>query len=246
MKKKIIIGVCIVVVIIVGIVIFTLSNLDSIVKSVIESAGTKATGTQVTVKGVKISLSKGEAKIKGLKISNPEGFSDNPMISFGEITAQIDYKTGSVKNINIGNPSFLLEQKGTKTNFGVMQQYMSDKSSKEKTDEKAKSDETTEPSKEDDKIYQIDSFSINDAQIKVTSLDAGQSAEVKSGKIQFTDLKGTPDEICQQIISQIIKQIIQKSTQKAIQQTLELEIQKNLKGDLGKDINQQLNNFLGK
>jgi hypothetical protein len=241
-KKKIIIGICIVVVIIIGLVIYTLSNLDSIVKSVIESAGTKATGTQVTVTGVKISLSKGKATIEGLKVANPQGFSDNSMINFGEITAQVDYKTGAIKNIHIGNPYFLLEQKGTKTNFGVIQQNLSKKSSKQTSEKSTESERTAESSKKEAKSYQIDSFSINDAQITVTSLDTGKSAKVKSGNIRFSDLNGTPDEICQQIIAQITAQIIQASAQQAIQQ----EIQKNLKGNVGKAINQQLNNFLSK
>jgi hypothetical protein len=245
-KKKIIIGVCVVVVIIVGLVIYTLSNLDSIVKSVIESAGTKATGTKVTVTGVKISLSKGEATIKGLKVANPQGFSDDSMIDFGEITAQVDYKTGAIKNIHIGSPYFLLEQKGTKTNFGVIQQNLSKKSSKQASGKSTGSEGTTESGKKEAKIYQIDSFSINDAQITVTSLDTGKSAKVKSGKIQFRNLKGTPDEICQQIIAQITAQIIQASAQQAIQQTIKQEVQKNIKGNVGKAINQQLNNFLSK
>ena len=241
MKKKILIGICIVVAIIVGIVIYTLTNIDSIVKSVIENAGTKATGTQVTVTGVKISISEGKATIKGLEIANPGGFTDNSMISFGEITAQVDYKTGAIKNIHIGSPHFLFEQKGTETNFGVIKQNLSDKSNEKITEENNKKPTGKSESKEA-KTYQVDAFSINNAQVTATSSDTGKTAKLKIAKIKFDSLKGTPEEICQQIVVQLTTQIIQSAAQNILQQ----EIQKNVKGQAGKIINEQLINFLGK
>jgi hypothetical protein len=233
-KKKIVVSVCIIAVIVVGSIIYTLTNIDSIVKSVVENVISKATGTKVTIGSVDISLSKGKATIRGLKIANPQGFSNDSMMDLGAITAQINYKTGAITNLHIEKPYFLLEQKGSETNFDVIQKHLSGPEKTHSSEPK----ESSSSAKEKGSIYQIDSFKINDAQISVSSIDTGKSAKVTIDSIQLDNLKGTPDEICQQILLQITTQIIQSSAKELLQK----EIEKNL----GNTINSGINNFLGK
>lgn len=75
MRKIILIVVAVLVVAIGAGVAFLSSNLDSIVKKVIETAGTEVAGVKVSVGDVKISLSEGKATIAGLTVANPPGFS---------------------------------------------------------------------------------------------------------------------------------------------------------------------------
>ncbi|MHC4257076.1 MAG: hypothetical protein ACYSUH_01580 [Planctomycetota bacterium] len=85
MKKKILIGVGVVVLIIVILVMVLLGNLNGIVKGVIEKVGTSVTGVPVTVGSVDIKISEGSAAIKELSVANPAGFSAKPMLDFGEL-----------------------------------------------------------------------------------------------------------------------------------------------------------------
>lgn len=92
MKKgtKILIGLGIVVIVIVALFVFLVSNLDSIVKGAIEKYGSQATGTEVKVGSVHISLKNGEGSIGGFSIGNPSGFSTAHAFEMQNITVVID------------------------------------------------------------------------------------------------------------------------------------------------------------
>ena len=79
------------VVVLVGIGVFLLvSNIDGIVKNVIESVGSEVTGTRVQVASVAIDLTEGKGSLKGLSIANPASYPDGNALSFAELTLQID------------------------------------------------------------------------------------------------------------------------------------------------------------
>lgn len=91
--KKVLIGVsALVVLLVIGLVVIW-SNLDAIVKSAIQTYGSEATKTTVSVADVKLKLEAGEAMISGLKIGNPEGFSDPNIFELGMISTKIDIST---------------------------------------------------------------------------------------------------------------------------------------------------------
>jgi hypothetical protein len=87
--KRVLIGVVVVLVLLVaGGVYYTLSTLDAIVKGGIEHYGSEMTGCRVRVGSVRIELMTGKGTIRGLRISNPSGFSSKDAFSLGEITVQ--------------------------------------------------------------------------------------------------------------------------------------------------------------
>ena len=95
LKKIIVIAI---VVIVVGAAVgayYLLSNLNSIVAAAIEKHGSEVTQARVGVSGVDISLREGRGSIKGLSVSNPEGFSAHDAFSLEDITIDIDL--GSVR-----------------------------------------------------------------------------------------------------------------------------------------------------
>ena len=233
MKKKILIICCVIVIVLLGIGYFLFTNLDSIAKSLIESVGTEVSGTKVTVGSVKLSVTEGRATILDLQFANPKGFSDKPMISCGKITAQVNYSTAAITKIHIGSPHFLFEQKGTEDNFGLLQKYAA-KQSEDNTVEpkKEKSKDKTPP-----KEYQIDSFSIDNARVSFSSLDAKQSGEITINKIKFSELKGTADQIMEQIIAQLTEQIVLEVSKKIVLK----QVKGSLKGEAGDAVNKVLN-----
>ncbi|MDT8377145.1 MAG: hypothetical protein RQ867_10485 [Mariprofundaceae bacterium] len=91
--KKMLIGVVVLLVVAVGGLVYVWSNLDSIVKGAIETYGSEATKTAVSVAEVKLKLEAGEAKISGLKVGNPAGFTDPNIFELGMISTKIDTST---------------------------------------------------------------------------------------------------------------------------------------------------------
>jgi len=87
------IGVAALAVIAVGMLMFVWSNLDGIVKKSIQSFGSEATKTEVSVADVKLKLDAGQATIKGLKVGNPAGFTDANIFELGDISTKIDIST---------------------------------------------------------------------------------------------------------------------------------------------------------
>ncbi|HCS13852.1 MAG: hypothetical protein COS82_04725 [Zetaproteobacteria bacterium CG06_land_8_20_14_3_00_59_53] len=91
--KKVLIGVAVLLLIVVGAVLYVGSNLDGIIKTAIETYGSKATQTQVSVADVKINLQDGAGSISGLNVGNPKGFTDANIFQLGAIRTKIDTKS---------------------------------------------------------------------------------------------------------------------------------------------------------
>ena len=91
--KKALIGVAALLVVVGVGLVFVFSNLDSIVKEAIQTYGSEATKTTVSVADVKLELGEGRATISGLKVGNPAGFTDPNIFELGMISTKIDAST---------------------------------------------------------------------------------------------------------------------------------------------------------
>ena len=80
-----------VVVIVVGLI--AVVKLDSLIKTSVETIGPQVTGVAVTLEKVSLSLLKGELKLKGLVVGNPEGFSTPSAMSLGSFEARLNVKS---------------------------------------------------------------------------------------------------------------------------------------------------------
>jgi len=112
--KKTIIGMAGLIVVAVGIVIFVWSNLDRMVKGAIQTYGSEATKTQVSVARVNLRLESGQAGISGLTVANPGGFTDPNIFEIGNISVKIDATTVSqnplvIDEISISSPVVIYE-----------------------------------------------------------------------------------------------------------------------------------------
>ena len=183
MKKKILIGVGVVVLIIVILVMVLLGNLNGIVKGVIEKVGTSVTGVPVTVGSVDIKVSEGSAAIKELSVANPAGFSAKPMLDFGELAVKLDVKGKIINLVKVASPHILFEQKGKTSNFQTLMDNMSKDAEEKPAEEPAK--EEPAPAEGEPAIIQIDLIEIIDAQVTVISdaEDEPRNVTIKSLKI---------------------------------------------------------------
>jgi len=91
--KKILIGVLSLLAIFSAISIYVLSSLDGIVKDAIETYGSEATRTRVSVADVNITVETGKAIIHGLDVANPKGFSDSNIFDLAVINVKINTDT---------------------------------------------------------------------------------------------------------------------------------------------------------
>lgn len=99
--KKILFGLAAIIVLVVGGLVYVYVNLDDIVKTTIEKAGTRVTLADVTVDAVSIETTQNTAAIKGLVIGNPEGYKTDHAFSLGNISVRLDGSTLTSDTIRI-------------------------------------------------------------------------------------------------------------------------------------------------
>jgi hypothetical protein len=131
MKKAIIGGsVAVLVIVIVVILSYVLTNLDSLVAKAIEKHGSQVTGTSVHVSGVDLSLSEGRGSIEGLSVANPEGFHGAQAFQLGNITVDLDLESVRsnpivLDEVRIEAPMIHAEiAKDGKTNIGELRHHI--------------------------------------------------------------------------------------------------------------------------
>jgi uncharacterized protein involved in outer membrane biogenesis len=106
------------------------SNLDGIVKQMVETYGSEATGTKVTLEGVEIDLVGGTVALTGLTVANPEGYAAEHAFSLATISVSVDPQTLAedvivVKEVIIDKPEVTYELKGTKSNLDEIKDNVS-------------------------------------------------------------------------------------------------------------------------
>lgn len=117
MKRVLVIGggvVLALVVVVVAIVFYVFASLDSIVKTAVEEVGSEVTQTKVSLNGVEISLTAGSGALRGFSMANPQGFSDNNVVQFDEVSIALDLATVQsdpvvIKQIVIDGPRIVYE-----------------------------------------------------------------------------------------------------------------------------------------
>ncbi len=251
--KKVALGALLVLIIAIGFsVYYLLSNLDSIVKSAIETYGTEAAQTQVKVASVKIVLQDGSGAIKGLTVGNPAGFTAPQVFSLGEVSTQIDLKSLSeevpvIEHVTVRSPQvfFELNQAG-KNNLEALKQNIASGSSKGSSADKKSG---SEPKLIIRKLL----FTGGTINAKVVPLDKDYTLKLPS--VQLNDLGGktgaTPTQIADQALKALTEKALAAVKKEGIDQykkQLEGEVKKKLdeqKEKLGSDVQNKLKGLLG-
>jgi len=118
-----VIGLVAALIIVIGLALtFLVSNLDRIVKNVIETVGPEVTGTSVSVDAVSISLRSGKGSLARLAIGNPPGFSGADAFTLNEISIGLNLESLMsdvivIEQILIDGASLNFEQQGRSSNF---------------------------------------------------------------------------------------------------------------------------------
>ncbi|MDA1043752.1 MAG: hypothetical protein O3C57_00865 [Verrucomicrobia bacterium] len=224
--KKLFVGLGILVLVVMGVVLVAARNLDGIVKAAVEEAGTRVVGTDVRVDSVEIHLIKGRAILRNLTIANPEGYSDGAMIAIGEISADVDFRTGAIRDVQISQPYIFAEQKGRSSNFKTVRDHVSSKSQKEpkekapvttgvadghpgpKKSSPAPSAKRPAAEEKEPSTFQIDNFDMREAVVAYNVVDVGVTGRFSVARISFSGLNGTVEQVTKQALIQLASQVI--------------------------------------
>jgi len=103
--------------------------LDPLVATAIEKGSTFATGVETSVGSVDASLFAGRFGLKGLRLANPPGFSDDPFLDLGAAMASwqqgtILSQTIEMDELKVENVSVSLERGGSGTNYGKILDHL--------------------------------------------------------------------------------------------------------------------------
>lgn len=237
MKKIILIGLAVVVVLIAGAVWYLYSSLDSIVEEAIERYGTEAAGTRVEVGSVSISLSDGKGTLRGVSVANPEGFSSANALYFGEVTLQLDL--ASIRStpvvleqvfIDAAQVRLEMNEQGT-SNFDVLRKNLQKSSGGSGSSGEGSETRIT-----------IQSFEARNGKIDVDAPQLAEEMSIDLPTVRRSNLGGSggapPGEIGKQLLGAFGKEIAQAVARQGIQKAIE----KQLGGEAG----EALKKILGK
>lgn len=202
--KKFLFGTVLALVLLVGgSVWYVYSNLDRLVEQAIETAGTQTLGTQVSLDGVTLELAAGRAALRGLTIANPEGFSDNALLRFDELSVALDLANLSREHVGVLSvaalaPHVYFESRGGESNIDVLQRNL--QSSAE--DPAASDSSGAAPVR-----LSIARVDIEDIAATLDSDLLKNPVQAELGDIHLQNLEGTPDEIARQAANVLLRQI---------------------------------------
>ena len=243
MKKFILSLLAIIVIALGGVTYYTLTNLDAIVKNVIEKVGTKVTGSAVTVDSVSIGIKEGRGEISGLHLPNPKGFSSDHLFHLAQVA--LDIKPSSIfgdviiiDEVLIDGADIIAEQKGQQTNLQALldniEKNTASSDSSESAAEPASTDSTSEPVRLMIKKF---SFINNKASLETEQWDP---QVLKVPNIVMNNLGNettglTPEQLSVEVVNRLTKAV-----ESAAKAALKDRLQKEAKDALNKQLNDKL------
>jgi uncharacterized protein involved in outer membrane biogenesis len=116
----------VIILVIIALVIFVITNLDRGIKTAVETIGPEMTQSSVTLSSVDLSLTTGKGSFSGLRVANPEGFSADNAFTLGEISFAMDTEslatdTIIVESLRIVAPEITMERADGRSNLDRIQ-----------------------------------------------------------------------------------------------------------------------------
>lgn len=231
LKIVLIAGAAVVALVLIAVVVLG-SNLNRIVKAVVESTGTEMLGTPVGLGSVKLSLTEGSGGLYKLTIANPKGFSEANAFELDEVSLDLEIASVTtdeivIERVVIDGARILLEEKAGATNLKTL----SDRLTQTPTDTsgQAPAEESTSP-----KLV-IQELRFTNTQVRIVSEKLGGESSATVPDIILKDIgrKGagvTATEAGKQVMAPVMRKVLESAGRKI----LENEAGKGLKGLLNK------------
>jgi uncharacterized protein involved in outer membrane biogenesis len=188
MKKWILIGCGVVVVIVIAVVIMVASNLGPMIQTAVNTYAPDITKTKVSLGEVGISIFSAKAEIKDFFLGNPKGFSSPYAMQVGSVFVDVDEKsiagdTIIIDRIEVVAPDINYEKSGKADNFRTIL-----KNVKKSVGSEKKAATKQSGKKDSGKKMVIRNFVVKDGTVNLTTaLLAGQTI---SANLPDIHLKG--------------------------------------------------------
>lgn len=218
--KKILICGLIVVVVLIGVAIFAVGMfLDSAIKKGVETIGPQLTKVDIKLDGVSLSILSGSGSVKGLVVGNPEGYKTPQAINVGH--ASLAVSPGSLLSDKIVVKSVRVDAAEITFEGGLGGNNLS-KILDNVTAATGGADQKTEPSAPKDgkpgKKLQVDDFLVTGAKVNVSLTGMGdKTVSVLLPDIHLTNLgqgaEGiTSAELTKTVLNEVINAAIKVAT----------------------------------
>ncbi len=213
--KKIAISVAILLLVVTGGLVYIWSSLDDLVKEAIETFGSEATGTQVSVSDVKITLKTGQGEVRDLRVGNPAGFSAPDIFELGMISIRIDPTTLTrnpiiIDEIIIRSPSVFYEiNKSGISNVDVLKKNLRPA---------GRGEQTADKSTDEGKVKMIiRNLLVEDGKATVRVAALGEKVQtIKLPPIRLIDVGKKSGGATAAEIARILSRKLLKNVQKAV------------------------------
>lgn len=221
-RRKLFIGLAVVVLLLGGGLFYVFSQLDHLVARVIETQGSAATGTNVSVGGVSIRLREASGDISRLTVANPGGFR-GVALEFGNFSIDIDGSTVTsdpvvINEVIVREARVNVLQQGTANNLKALLDNLSGGAPAE-----PRADESAGP-----KII-IERFVLENAAASVSLPDLDERREVAVPTITLTDIGratngATASQAARQILTPVLERVLRSTATQSFRDRAQEEI----------------------
>jgi len=234
--KKLLLAGGLILVVVVGILVVVLSNVNSIVKTAIEVAGPEILQAPVEVKDVDISFLSGSGEISGLKVGNPEDFSGDyafyvDKLLIGLEVGSINEPKLHIRDVLIDAPSITFEGNFTNNNLKQLQKNIEEYSGGSIAGD-AEESSTESADQSTSQSVQIDHLLIKDANISIVmSFLGGETLSVTLPSVELVDLGKEEDLTIAEALHEVIDSLNQSIVPLVRSKAGDLEHQLKEKGE---------------
>jgi uncharacterized protein involved in outer membrane biogenesis len=223
------------------------SNLDSLVKRVVEDVGSDTLGTKVSLSSATVSISDASAVLRGLEIANPDGFEAGNAFELGAIEVSIDPASLSTDTlvlsaIIIDQAKLTFEQQGSQNNLQTLMDNLNSGS--------GESSDSAGADNEDETLLAIGEFRLNEAGMTLSHDRLEEKISFTLPDIVLHDIGRIDAGVtAEQAARQIITPVIQRSkdaAQDRAKQELEAAARKELDKQTDKALDSMQKKLFGK
>jgi hypothetical protein len=227
MKKWILIGAGIVIVIIVIFLVIGISKIGPIIKTAVNTYGPGITKTDLRLDDVGVSLFSGDVKLKGFLLGNPKGFTSPDAMKVKSIYVNVEEKSLMkdpvvIDKIEIDSPEITYEKTSGTDNFmAIMENVKKSVGMGEASREKPKEGEKG-------RNLLIKDFVLKDGKVNlVAAFLGGKSIGVTLPDIRLTNIGGGKEGVSPAKASEVIlAALYEKITSSAVTDSLNNELKK--------------------
>lgn len=164
---------------------YFMPSLETIVQKVVHKYGSEITGTDVNLKGFKLSLTNGEGTISEITVANPKNYSSPYIFQLGEISVKVNIKslttdTVIIDKIAISKPIVTYEMLSlTQNNISEIQKNVAKNTASAEKQETAAAEKTDAEKTESSKKVIIRELTVEGGEVVAVANINGKANNLK-------------------------------------------------------------------